>query len=96
MILRSCKVSCPILCYRFYRGLGRLVFLYFVIDIIEDLEGYLSCSLLSVFERTLKVSGPIPCNLCYRGFVRLVVLYFVIDFIEDLEGYLSYALLSML
>jgi hypothetical protein len=32
-------VSCPIICYRCYRGLGRLVVLYIVFFVIEDLEG---------------------------------------------------------
>ena len=39
MLLKTWKVSCPVLCYLCYRGLGRLVVLYFVIDVMEDLEG---------------------------------------------------------
>jgi hypothetical protein len=39
VLLRTWKVSFPILCNQCYRGLGRLVVLYFVIDVIEDLEG---------------------------------------------------------
>jgi hypothetical protein len=58
------------LCYLCYRGLGRLVVLYFVIDAIEDLEGYLSYT----------------CYQFYRGLVLLVILYFAIYAIEDLEG----------
>jgi hypothetical protein len=38
MLLRTWNVSFRILCYLCYRGLGRLVVLYFVIDVIEDLE----------------------------------------------------------
>jgi hypothetical protein len=38
MLLRTWRVSCPILCYLCYRGLGGLVVLYFVIDVIENLE----------------------------------------------------------
>jgi hypothetical protein len=30
---------CPVLCYLCYRGVGRLVVLYFVINVIEDLKG---------------------------------------------------------
>jgi hypothetical protein len=39
MLLKTWKVSCPVLCYLCYRGLGRLVVLYFAIDVMEDLEG---------------------------------------------------------
>jgi hypothetical protein len=39
MLLRTWKVICLILCYQCYRGLVMLVVLYFVIDIIEDLDG---------------------------------------------------------
>jgi hypothetical protein len=84
MLLRSCKVSYPILCNGFYRGLGRLVFPYFVIDIIEDLEVYLSYTLLSVLWRICKVNCPVLCYRFYRGLGRLLVLYFIIDVIEDL------------
>ena len=70
MLLRTWKVNCPVLCYLCYRELGRLVVLYFVIDVIED----------------WRVSCPIFCYRCYRGLGRLVVLYFVTDVIEDLEG----------
>jgi hypothetical protein len=38
VLLRTWNVSFPILRYLCYRGLGRLVVLYFVIDVIEDLE----------------------------------------------------------
>jgi hypothetical protein len=38
VLLRGWNVNFPILCYLCYRGLGRLVVLYFVIDVIEDLE----------------------------------------------------------
>ena len=61
-------------------------YVYFDIDVIKDLEGYVSYSLLSVLLRTWNVRFPILCYLCYRGLGRLVVLYFVIDVIEDLEG----------
>jgi hypothetical protein len=64
----------------------RVSFVYFAIDVIEDLEGQVSYSLLSVLLRTWNVSFPILCYLYYRGLGRLVVLYFVIDVIEDLEG----------
>ena len=72
VLLRTWKISFPILCYQCNRGLGRLVVLYFVIDVIEDLEGWLR----------------ILCYRCYREFGRLVVVYVVIDVIEDLEGWL--------
>jgi hypothetical protein len=36
--IEDCHVSCPMLCYRCYRGLLRLVVLCFVIYAIEDLE----------------------------------------------------------
>jgi hypothetical protein len=39
VLLRTWKVTCPILCYLCYRGLGGLVVLYCVIDVIENLEG---------------------------------------------------------
>jgi len=61
-----------------------LVVLYFVVYVIEDLEIWLSYSLLSMLLRTWKVSCPIPCYRCYRGLGRLVVLWFVIDVIEVL------------
>jgi hypothetical protein len=80
VLLRTWNVSCLIICYRSYGGLGGLVVLNFSIDIIEDLEDKLSYTLLSLFWRIWTV----------------VVVYFVIDFIEDLEGYLSGTLLSML
>jgi hypothetical protein len=83
--LRTWNVSFPILCYLCYRGLGRLDVLYFVIDVIEDLEGYVSYSLLSVLLRTWNVSCLILYYRCYRGLGGLVVLYFSIDVIEDLE-----------
>jgi hypothetical protein len=38
-LLRTWNVSCLILCYRCYGGLGVLVFLYFAICVIEELEG---------------------------------------------------------
>ena len=59
--------------------------LYFVIDVIEDLEGLLSYTLLSILLRSSKVRRPILCCRCYRELGRLVVLYFVIDVIENLE-----------
>ena len=86
VLLRIWNVSCLILCYRCYRGLGGLVVLYFSIDVIEDLQDYLSYALLSVLWRTWRVSCPILCYRCYRELGRLVVVYFVIDVIEDLEG----------
>jgi hypothetical protein len=64
----------------------RVSYIYFVIDVIEDLEGWVSYSLLSVLLRTWNVSFPILCYQCYRGLGRLVVLYFAIYVIEDLEG----------
>ena len=39
VLLRTWKVSFPILCYLCYRGLGRLVVLYFALCVMEDLEG---------------------------------------------------------
>jgi hypothetical protein len=69
VLLRTWNVSCLILCYWCYRGLGRLVALYFVIYVIEDLE----------------VRCPIFCLQCNRELGRLVVLYFAIYVIEDLE-----------
>jgi hypothetical protein len=39
MLYRTWKDRCAIPCYRCYRGLGRIVVLYFVIYLIEDLEG---------------------------------------------------------
>jgi hypothetical protein len=48
----------------------RVSYVYFVIDVIEDLEGYVSYSLLSVLLRTWNVS----------------FLYFAIYVKEDLEG----------
>jgi hypothetical protein len=39
VLLRTWNVSFPILCNLCYRGPGRLVVLYCVIDVIEDLEG---------------------------------------------------------
>jgi hypothetical protein len=86
VLLRTWNVSFPILCYLCYRGLGRLVVLYFVIDVIEDLEGLVSYALLSVLLRTWNVSFLILCYRCYRVLGGLVVLYFVINVIEDLEG----------
>jgi hypothetical protein len=74
------------LCYRCYRGLGKLVVLFFVINVIEDLNGVLFCTLLSMLLRTWKDSCAILCYLCNRGLGRIIVLYFVIDVIEDLEG----------
>jgi hypothetical protein len=74
------------LCSLCYGGLGGLVVLYFVTDVIEDLEGWVSYALLSVLLRTWNVSCLILCYLCYRGLGGLVVLYFVIDVIDDLEG----------
>ena len=62
--------------------------LYLVIDVIEDLEGLLSYTLLSILLMTWKVSCFILCYRCYRGLGRFVVLYFIIDVIEDLEGLL--------
>ena len=38
VLLRTLDVSFPILSYLCYIGPGRLVVLYFVIDVIEDLE----------------------------------------------------------
>jgi hypothetical protein len=38
VIWRTWRVICPIFCYRCYRELGRFVFFYFAIDVIEDLE----------------------------------------------------------
>ena len=72
VLLRTLNVSFPILSYLCYIGPGRLVVLYFVIDVIEDLEGWLR----------------ILCYRCYRELGRLVVVYVVIDVIEDLEGWL--------
>ena len=69
MLLRTWKVTCPILCNLCYRGFGGLVVLYFFSDVIENLECYLSCTFY----------------LCYRGVGRLVVLYFAIDVMENLE-----------
>jgi hypothetical protein len=74
------------LCYLCYRGLGGLVVLYFVSDVIANLEGWLSFTLLSMLLRTWKVGCPIRCYLCYRGLGGLVVLYFAINIIENLEG----------
>jgi hypothetical protein len=48
----------------------RVSYVYFVIDVIEDMEGYLSYSLLSMLLRTWRVS----------------YVYFVNYVIEDLEG----------
>ena len=70
--------------------------LYLVIDVIEDLEGLLPYTLLSILLRTWKVSCLILCYRCYRGLGRIVVLCYIIDVIEDLEGLLPYSLLSML
>jgi hypothetical protein len=39
VLLRTWNVSCLILCYLCYGGLGGLVVLYFVIDVIENWEG---------------------------------------------------------
>jgi hypothetical protein len=39
VLLRTWNVTCLILCYLCYRRLAGLVVLYFVIDVIEDLEG---------------------------------------------------------
>jgi hypothetical protein len=39
ILLMTWKVSCLILCYRCYRGFGRIVAVYFAINVIEDLEG---------------------------------------------------------
>jgi hypothetical protein len=39
MLLRTWKVRCPTHCSLCYGGLGRLLVLYFVIYVIEDLEG---------------------------------------------------------
>jgi hypothetical protein len=39
VLLRTWYGSCLMLCYRCYRGLGGLVVLYCVIDVIENLEG---------------------------------------------------------
>ena len=86
MLLRTWHVNCPVLFYLCYRELGRLVVLYFVIYVIEDLEGLWSYTLLSMLYRTWKVSWPILYYRCYRAFEGLVVLYFVIYIIEDLEG----------
>ena len=63
----------------------RVVVVYLVIYVIEDLEGYLSYTLLSMLLRTWNVSCLILCNGCYRGLVGLVVLYFSIDVIEVLD-----------
>ena len=60
--------------------------LYLVFVVIEDLEGLLSYTLLSILLRTWKVSCPIFCFLCYRELGRLVVLCFSIYVIENLEG----------
>jgi hypothetical protein len=38
VLLRTWNVSFPIRCYLCNRGPGRLVVLYFAIDVIEDLE----------------------------------------------------------
>jgi hypothetical protein len=53
---------------------------------IENLEGKLSYTLLSMLLRTWRVSCPMLYYLCYRELGRLVVLYFVIYVIENLEG----------
>jgi hypothetical protein len=86
VLLRTWNVSFPILCYLCYRGLGRLIVHYFVIDVIEDLEGWVSYTLLTVLLRTWNVSCLILCNRCYRGLGGFVVLYFALCVIEDLEG----------
>jgi hypothetical protein len=86
VLWRTWRVSCPILCYRCYRELGRLVVVYFVIDVIDDLEGSLSYTFLSMLLRIWRISCPILCYLCYGGLGGLVVVYFAIDVIEDLEG----------
>jgi hypothetical protein len=39
VLLRTWNVIFSILCNLCYRGPGRLVVLYFFIDVIEDLEG---------------------------------------------------------
>jgi hypothetical protein len=69
MLLRTWKVSCHIIFYRCYCGLGGLVVLYFALCVIEDLG----------------VSCLIFCYRCYRELGRFVVFYFSIDVIEDLE-----------
>jgi hypothetical protein len=58
MLLRTWKVRC----------------LYFVICVIEDLEGWLPYTLLSMLLRTWRVSCPIFCYQYYKELGGLVVV----------------------